>query len=159
MGLRGRVRFLRNRIGFWRACLNPWVLRIRGNPERIAFTLHRVTGFILLVYLLMHIIVTSTPARTGCWSSWQSLMSSFNNPFSRVGEFIVLGALFYHGLNGVRLLLVEFFNVGIGRPEIPKPPYTPPSARGFQRRMLYVVFIASFILWVLSGFVVFGLWR
>ena len=156
---RGRVRFLVNRIGFWRASLNPWVLKLRNNPERLAFVLHRVTGFILLAYLLAHIIVTNTPARTGSWSSWEHLMSLFNNPFNRFGEFIVMGALIFHGLNGIRLLLTEFFNIGIGEPEIPKPPYIPPTARSLQRRILYIVFVLSIILWVVSGLIIFGLWR
>jgi len=39
---------LPNRPGFWRSSLNPWTVRTRDNPERVAFVLHRVTGFIIL---------------------------------------------------------------------------------------------------------------
>ena len=153
------VKTFRNLPGFWRASLNPWLIRVKNHPERLAFVLHRVTGAIILFYLLLHILVTDVPAYYHSWSRWASLMTSFNNPANHIGEFIIAGCVFYHGLNGIRLLLTEFFGVCVGRPERPKPPYIPPTAKSCQRKLLYVVFILAAIFWVLSGLIIFGVWR
>jgi len=151
---RGRFRFLENRLGII-ASLYPWVIDIRGNPERIAFTLHRITGIILVGFVALHIISTNTPARAG-WEAWVEEVQRLSgvNPVS-VLFFIAMGALVFHSLNGIRLLLVELLALGIGRPEKPKPPYIPPSLKGYQRTLIYIVFILSLIIWALMGYVIF----
>ena len=142
-----------NLPGFWAASLNPWLLKIKNNPERVAFVLHRVTGAIIIFYLLAHIIVTSFSTNP---SQWTRIMEEFSTSiFNKIGEWIVAGAVFYHGLNGIRLLCVEFCAVGIGRPEKPKPPYIPPSLKAGQRTAIYVVFALSLIAWILAGILIF----
>jgi succinate dehydrogenase / fumarate reductase cytochrome b subunit len=151
---RGRFRFLENRLGII-ASLYPWVIDIRGNPERIAFTLHRITGIILVGFVALHIVSTNTPARAG-WEAWVEEVQRLSgvNPVS-VLFFIAMGALVFHSLNGIRLLLVELLALGIGRPEKPKPPYIPPSLKGYQRTLIYIVFILSLMIWALMGYVIF----
>ena len=151
---KGRFRFLENRLGII-ASLYPWVIDIRGNPERIAFTLHRITGIILVGFVALHIVSTNTPARAG-WEAWVEEVQRLSgvNPVS-VLFFIAMGALVFHSLNGIRLLLVELLALGIGRPEKPKPPYIPPSLKGYQRTLIYIVFILSLIIWALMGYVIF----
>ncbi len=151
---RGRFRFLENRLGII-ASLYPWVIDIRGNPERIAFTLHRITGIILVGFVALHIVSTNTPARAG-WEAWVEEVQRLSgvNPVS-VLFFIAMGALVFHSLNGIRLLLVELLALGIGRPEKPKPPYIPPSLKGYQRTLIYIVFILSLVIWALMGYVIF----
>ena len=151
---KGRFRFLENRLGII-ASLYPWVIDIRGNPERIAFTLHRITGIILVGFVALHIISTNTPARAG-WEAWVEEVQRLSgvNPVS-VLFFIAMGALVFHSLNGIRLLLVELLALGIGRPEKPKPPYIPPSLKGYQRTLIYIVFILSLVIWALMGYVIF----
>jgi len=151
---RGRFRFLENRLGII-ASLYPWVIDIRGNPERIAFTLHRITGIILVGFVAIHIVSTNTPARAG-WEAWVEEVQRLSgvNPIS-VLFFIAMGAFVFHSLNGIRLLLVELLALGIGRPEKPKPPYIPPSLKGYQRTLIYIVFILSLVIWALMGYVMF----
>ncbi len=146
----------KNLPGLLQASLNPWLLKIKDHPERLAFILHRVTGVIIIGYLLAHIFVTNTPTRAG-WDAWTSIMTNFgNNIFNKLGEWIVAGAVIFHGLNGIRLLLVEFFGVGIGRPVHPKPPYRPVSLYAGQRLMLLIVFTLAVIGWVWAGLIIFG---
>jgi succinate dehydrogenase / fumarate reductase cytochrome b subunit len=154
------VRTLRNLPGFWRASLNPWLIRVRNHPERLAFVLHRVTGAVIAFYLIAHIFVTDIPAYHHSWANWESLMATFSkSAVNKVGEFIIAGCVFYHGINGIRLLLTEFFGVCIGKPERPIPPYITPTAKSCQRKLLYLVFILTAIFWVLSGLVIFGVLR
>lgn len=155
MGLTDKIKQYRNLPGFWQASLNPWLIKVRSNPERLAFVLHRVTGFVVLLYLLAHIVVTNTPARAG-WSAWNNLMEEFGASLgNKIGEFIIAGFVLYHGMNGIRLLISEFFGACIGRPVKPKPPYIPPTFKACQRKLLYIVFALWPILWAIAGYIIF----
>lgn len=151
---RGKFRFASNRLGVM-ASFYPWIINIKGNPERVAFTLHRLTGVILVGFIALHIVSTNTPARAG-WEAWVEEVQRLSgvNPVS-ILFFMAMGALVFHSLNGIRLLLVELLALGIGRPEKPKPPYIPPSLKGYQRTLIYVVFILSLVIWALMGYVMF----
>lgn len=151
---KARSRFPTNRLGLI-ASFYPWVIDVRGNPERIAFTLHRITGIMLVGFIALHIVSTNTPARAG-WEAWVEEVQRLSgiNPVS-ILFFIAMGALIFHSLNGIRLLLVEFLAMGIGRPEKPKPPYIPPSLKGYQRTLIYIVLALSIIIWALMGYVMF----
>jgi succinate dehydrogenase / fumarate reductase cytochrome b subunit len=151
---RGKFRFASNRLGVM-ASFYPWIMDIRGNPERVAFTLHRLTGVILVGFIALHIVSTNTPARAG-WEAWVEEVQRLSGVnLVSILFFIAMGALVFHSLNGIRLLLVELLALGIGRPEKPKPPYIPPSLKGYQRTLIYVVFILSLIIWALMGYVMF----
>ena len=154
VGLRDRVRFLRNMPG-WRASFNPWILRIPNNPERVAFVLHRITGIGLILVLFLHIFVTGTPARAG-WEEWIAEIERARG-FSptTIYFFIFAGMAIFHGLNGIRLLLVEFLGWGVGRPEKPKPPYISATMKAPQRTLLYIVFALWIILWMIAGYIIF----
>jgi succinate dehydrogenase / fumarate reductase cytochrome b subunit len=151
---RGKFRFASNRLGIM-ASFYPWIMDIRGNPERVAFTLHRLTGVILVGFIALHIVSTNTPARAG-WEAWVEEVQRLSGVnLVSILFFIAMGALVFHSLNGIRLLLVELLALGIGRPEKPKPPYIPPSLKGYQRTLIYVVFILSLLIWALMGYVIF----
>jgi len=151
-----RARLLDNRLG-WRAFIDPWSLRIANNPERLAFILHRVTGVIVSFFLFFHIISTNAPARGG-WEAWLEELARIDGvtPIS-ILFYIAMGAVLFHGINGIRLIIVEFLGAGIGRPEKPKPPYIAPSQRGLQRKLIYATFFVWAVLWIALGYVMF-LW-
>ncbi|BAA79932.2 succinate dehydrogenase subunit C [Aeropyrum pernix K1] len=117
--------------------------------------MHRITGVITAFFIFFHIISTSAPARSG-WEAWLEEVANLDGitPIS-ILFYIAMGAVLFHGLNGVRLLLVEALALGIGRPEKPKPPYIAPSLRGFQRRLIHIVFALWIILWIALGYVLF----
>jgi succinate dehydrogenase / fumarate reductase cytochrome b subunit len=151
---RGKFRFASNRLGVM-ASFYPWIINIKGNPERVAFTLHRLTGVMLVGFIALHIVSTNTPARAG-WEAWVEEVQRLSGVnLVSILFFMAMGALVFHSLNGIRLLLVEFLALGIGRPEKPKPPYIPPSLKGYQRTLIYVVFILSLVIWALMGYVMF----
>jgi len=155
---------MENRQGFWKASLNPWLIRAKNNPERVAFVLHRVTGFIIIAFLLAHILETDSPVWTqyvpinglSGWSAWTYIMGIESAWWARLGEWIVAGAVLFHSLNGFRLLLTEFFGLGIGKPVEPKPPYEAPTLNAPQRTWLYIEFVVALVLWAFSAFLIFG---
>ncbi len=155
MAGRIRARLLNNRPGP-RAWIDPWLLRIRGNPERLAFMLHRLTGVIVSFFLFFHILTVSRPAREGSWEAYLEEALRLGEPnITSILFYIAMGAVLYHGINGVRLILVEALALGIGRPEKPKPPYIAPSLRGFQRLLIYASIALWLVLWALLGYVMF----
>ncbi len=71
-----------------------------------AFILNRVTGLGVLFYLYLHLLVLSQLAAGP--SSWNALLNWFLNPIFLVLDVVLLAGLLIHGLNGIRLTLVEF---------------------------------------------------
>lgn len=126
-------------------------------PERIAFIMHRITGLIMIGFIAAHVFSTSSLARGG-WEAWQVDVQHLSgvNPIS-IAFFIAMGAVIFHSLNGIRLLIIEALGRWIGRPEKPKPPYIAPSLKGFQRTSIYIVFALWLIAWAAVGYVMF-LW-
>lgn len=63
----------------------------------VAFTLHRVTGWLLLGWVLFHLAVPAL----------RSTPDAVNAPTSGMLTIAVLAVLVFHGFNGVRLILAE----------------------------------------------------
>jgi succinate dehydrogenase / fumarate reductase, cytochrome b subunit len=82
-----------------------------------AWLLFRISGVILALYLLVHIIVIST----GHWSAdsktLNDLMKMFDQPILVILDLALVVAVLYHALNGVRIILMDF-GVGIHRHKI-----------------------------------------
>ncbi|MFI5175038.1 MAG: hypothetical protein ACHQKY_09285, partial [Terriglobia bacterium] len=107
--------------------------------------LHRLTGLAILLYFLMHIVVTSLRA------SGQYLWVEggfFHQPIFKFGEFLVFAAFAYHALNGIRLVLVEL-GFAVGKPIEPIYPYK--TSLNVQRPLLIVMMILAAILLAAGG--------
>ncbi|MGB9729101.1 MAG: hypothetical protein ACP5GU_02405 [Thermoprotei archaeon] len=126
--------------------LKAWLSPFKFNFERWMYTMHRVTGVILVVYLYMHIYVTSIRLWGG--TAWTGLMSTFENPINYTGEIIVIASLALHGANGIRLILAEL-GYTIGKPIRPEYPYKPQSLKSTQR-------IIAIILMIIAGIIILG---
>jgi succinate dehydrogenase / fumarate reductase cytochrome b subunit len=131
---------MRSRLGIW-----GWVRAGRLNIERYLFTMHRITGVILVFYLFLHIIVTST--RAFGKERWESVKQflGMHTTFTHILEYCLIVAVVYHGLNGLRLIFTElgFF---IGRPKRPVYPYVASSLAAPRIFMIILMIIAAFIL-------------
>jgi len=131
----------RNKLG-----LMGWLSGGRYGIERYAYTLHRLTGLGILTYFIMHIFVTAT--RVQGQEAWESIMSTLEKPFFKIGEFLVFVAFAYHALNGIRLILTEL-GVFMGKPQLPVYPYKQSTLR--QRPVLIVVMILAAVVIVAGG--------
>jgi succinate dehydrogenase / fumarate reductase, cytochrome b subunit len=110
-----RVQGHPNRLG-----IKGWVGGGRWGLERYLYTLHRVTGLGLLLYFLMHILVTTS--RAFGETAWQKAMGAVEGGFFEVGEYLVFAAFAFHAVNGIRLVIVEL-GWGVGKPIEPVYPY------------------------------------
>lgn len=91
--------------------LSNWIPAQIGGSYRyftgsLAYVLHRVTGLALLVYLFFH-IQSVTAASNADPSQYDVLMRRFQEPDFKIGEILLYGALLFHGINGIRILLVD----------------------------------------------------
>ncbi len=85
----------------------------RGRPLGMwAYTLNRITGILLTVYIFFHFVNISF-----LWlgpQAWNQLMALFRTPPFLVFDVGLLLVLLYHGLNGIRLAVLAM-NVGTER--------------------------------------------
>ncbi len=74
-----------------------------------AFWLHRLSGLLIALYLLMHIMVISTVITSK--ANFNEAMVFLKNPIFVALEMGLIAAIILHGLNGVRIVL---FDLGYG---------------------------------------------
>lgn len=100
------------------------------DPGWLAFALNRLTGLILVLYLAVHLVVISRLAQGP--SGWDSLLSTFGSRPFLVGDVLLIAAVVFHGLNGLRVALLT-----VGSGEVPQA--------GARRSSAYfvIVFVVS----------------
>jgi len=126
--------------------LRGWIYGGSYRIERYLFTLHRLTGLGILLYLLIHIGITwfkNDPA------VWTTLMQFLEHPFFRVGEYCVFFGVSFHAMNGIRLIIGEFGYL-LGKPTLPIYPY--PLAMLRQRPILVALMLLTAVVTLYGGF-------
>ncbi len=127
----------KNRRGI-RGWLNPY----HYNFERWAYVFQRVSGVAILLYVIGHLGDTSFfvggPTGTGpSPSAWAFIGSIFENDFGHLILIIVVLVLFFHGSNGVRLILAEFGLI-FKKPSAIEYPYRAKSLGSGQKVLVWV---------------------
>ncbi len=82
-------------------------MHYKWKTGHFAFVFHRVSGLALSVYLIVHIWVVSSLYDAG---NFDKVMAFVNQPLFKLAEIALLAAVIYHGLNGVRVFLIDFCN-------------------------------------------------
>ena len=75
-----------------------------------AWMLFRISGLILVFYLFVHVWVISQ-GRLGGAGTMNSFFKFFDKPFLVFLDLMLVSAVLYHALNGVRIVLMD---LGIG---------------------------------------------
>lgn len=78
----------------------------RGRSGQWAFVAHRITGFLVFFFLLLHIVDVSLIAWPRVYDEVHEL---YGNVLLRLFEVGLLGALVFHSLNGLRIVMIDFF--------------------------------------------------
>ena len=115
--------------------------------ERLLYFLHRVTGIGILFYFLLHIFVTTS--RAFGQARWESIMSGFESPIFKLGEFLVFAAFAFHAFNGIRLILIEL-GCAVGKAEDPVYPYR--TSINKQKPLMVIVMILAVVLIIAGGY-------
>jgi len=78
----------------------------RGGVGQWAWVLHRVCGLGVLLFLFLHILDTLLVFKPA-W--YDAVVVLYHHPVFRVGEVLLAAAVLYHALNGIRIILIDFY--------------------------------------------------
>jgi len=131
----------RNRLG-----IKGWIYGGRYGLERYLYTLHRITGLGLILYLLLHIFVTT--ARIFGASAWEKTMAFLSGPVFKLGEYVLMAGAIFHAANGLRLMIIEL-GMCIGKPQRQEYPYVTSVKK--QRPLMIVIMVIAVLLLIISG--------
>lgn len=82
-------------------------MRLNPNVGTWSFILHRLTGILLAFYLLAHLIVIATsPGNAG---AFDQRLASVQTRLFHLLEIGLIGVVFFHMLNGLRIIVADFF--------------------------------------------------
>ena len=109
--------------------------RYKGKAGQWAFLGHRVSGFLVFLFLLLHIIDVSLVR----WpATYDQVHRLYGNVVLRLFEVGLLFALLFHTFNGLRIVAVDVF----------------PEAVRNQRRLLQAVLAITVLAGVPGGIVI-----
>lgn len=79
--------------------------RYRVRTGMFAWIFHRITGVGLVVYLIIHVWGLKALSDR---EAFNELIAKYHAPIFKVGEFLLLVAVAYHAMNGLRIVLIDF---------------------------------------------------
>lgn len=79
--------------------------RYRVRTGMFAWMLHRFSGLAIVGYLVIHVWGLKAISNP---EAYNALIAGYHAPVFKVGEFLLLGAVIYHSLNGLRIVLIDF---------------------------------------------------
>lgn len=78
----------------------------QGREGRLAWALHRVSGLGVVLFLLLHVADTALVLAGPEW--YDRFVGFYRAPIIRVLEVLLVAAVLYHGLNGLRITIMDF---------------------------------------------------
>ena len=81
-----------------------------GDPGMWSWVAHRITGVTVFFFLFVHVLDTAlvrvNPA------TYDAVVETYKNPLVGLMELGLVFSVLFHGLNGVRVILVDFWAEG-----------------------------------------------
>lgn len=107
----------------------------KGDPGMWAFVLHRITGATIFFFLFVHVLDTAVVRVSP--QVYNDVVATYKTPIVGLMELGLVAAVLFHGLNGIRVILIDFWWQG---------------AR-YQRLMLWTVGVVWLLVMVPAGVV------
>ncbi len=104
----------------------------RWHVGTVAWILHRLSGVLIVVYLVLHIWVMSFLQKGP--ESFNRIMRLLESPLFKLLEIGLLGVVIYHALNGIRLVILD---LGWGM--------------AHQKKMFWAVVVVGIVIFVLGA--------
>jgi succinate dehydrogenase / fumarate reductase cytochrome b subunit len=82
----------------------------RGREGMWTWVLHRITGVMIFFFLFAHVIDTSMVRVSP--SAYNTAVQTYKNPVVGLMEVGLVAAVVFHALNGIRVILVDFWEKG-----------------------------------------------
>jgi succinate dehydrogenase / fumarate reductase cytochrome b subunit len=102
----------------------------RGREGMWSWVAHRVTGVLVFFFLFAHVLDTALVRVSP--NDYDRVVDTYKHPLITLMEVGLVAAVLFHALNGIRVMLVDFWEKGVR----------------LQRQMLYV---ELFVFVVLMG--------
>ncbi|WP_091850292.1 succinate dehydrogenase, cytochrome b556 subunit [Candidatus Aquiluna sp. UB-MaderosW2red] len=93
-----------------RLALKPQGTLYRGKVGMWSWVLHRITGVAIFFFLLVHILDTALVRISP--EAYNVVMESYKTPIIGLAELGLVGAILFHGLNGLRIVAIDFWSKG-----------------------------------------------
>ncbi len=79
----------------------------RGREGQWSWIAHRVTGVAIILFLFAHVVDTALVG----WgpNAYNKVVAVYHNPLIRLLELGLVAAVIYHALNGVRIMIIDFW--------------------------------------------------
>lgn len=87
-------------------------LTYRGREGYWMWILHRATGIGILLFLLLHVADTFLVFWPGVYDALTAL---YRHVAFRIGEVLLVGIVTFHAINGVRIMVVDFWSEATAR--------------------------------------------
>lgn len=100
----------------------------QGNEGMWSWVLHRLTGVGIYFFLLVHVLDTAVVRVSP--EVYNGVIGAYKNPIMGLGEVVLVAAVIFHALNGLRIILVDMF----------------PAVTRVQRVLFWVVLVVAVIL-------------
>ncbi len=104
----------------------------------LSWILHKITGIAIVAYLIIHIWSMAKMAKGP--EAFNNVIELYKTPLFRAGEVLLLGAILFHGLNGLRLILGEFI----------------PRTMEKHKLLVYLTYVLAGALFIVGGWI---MWR
>ena len=100
----------------------------RGKFGMWSWVLHRITGVAIFFFLLVHVLDTALVRVSP--EAYDAVIGTYKTPLIGLAELGLVAASLFHALNGVRIILIDFWRKGAK----------------YQNQMLWVVIAIAAIL-------------
>ncbi len=127
--------------------LKTMLVPARYSMERWSYTLQRVTGVVVTLYFVLHVVETgnfiggptvwSVPPYELAKAYYEEVKEYLHNPLFDAGLVVIGWMVAFHTINGLRLTLAHF-GITLGRPSRVEPETPPRSFSPLQRAIFWL---------------------
>jgi succinate dehydrogenase / fumarate reductase cytochrome b subunit len=114
----------------------PMLFRYRGGWGMVAWAFHRISGVAVWLFVVVHVIdiylVGGNP------QAYDDFLKVYASPPGRIAELLLGGALFYHALNGLRIIIMDFW----------------PAMTVYQRQLWILNWVIFFVVGIPGGWII-----
>lgn len=110
----------------------------KGGVGQWSWILHRLTGVGVLLFLLIHILDTALIMLGPVW--YNRILEIYRMPLFGLMEIGLFAAVLYHSLNGVRIIVIDFW----------------PASTVHYKKMFWFQTVLFFLVFLPVGFIMFG---
>ena len=82
----------------------------RGDPGMWSWVLHRITGAAIFFFLFVHVLDTALVRVSP--QAYNEVIETYKTPIVGLMEAGLVAAVLYHALNGIRVILIDFWRHG-----------------------------------------------